>query len=668
MKDRIIKTLLALTLTAGMTVSAPAMHLEVMAEPNAASAESYASDEVEIIDPMQDPSAYAEAPEEEETISGSEFDDLIVETSEEQETEQDSTQSEVIARDTNESEAVPSSPDVSDNQLDTTSDQSALTITMPEEEGYYLVKANDQQVAIAESGSDLTIPAANEAMPEGQVSLQLLYSEVPVGTYEYYDYTGTVEVTADQVQLSTAPLYSRNNDLFRQLPRDQASLNLLTQSVTLPREYFPPNKGPDYPRIQGNDSKIISTVDQILNAAVLTRQSSADDKAAALYLWVVNNINYDYAYTSGQANRPPDDAVGVLNGKEKKAVCEGFASLLCSFYRNVGIPCLKVDGYAGSNPDRHLSDEPNHAWVAAYLGGDWTLMDPTWDCNERERRSKLVLSISACSYYRKDVDSFSAKKRFDNFDSEVLPSGSRMVIEPSSLMVQAPETASFHASILPVWADQKTSWRVYKPLGGDSYLQVISAKISNGLTVTFKGLYAGSGSFTFTLQNLHGKCPVSISGAPQSQTSSGGSSGSTTTEIAVQDMYRLYNPNSGEHFYTANAGERDYLNRIGWNYEGVGWKAPVTSAHPVYRLYNPNAGDHHYTMNAGERDNLVRLGWNYEGIGWYSDDSEAVPLYRQYNPNARTGSHNYTTSRTENDYLASIGWNTEGIGWYGLAG
>ena len=138
-------------------------------------------------------------------------------------------------------------------------------------------------------------------------------------------------------------------------------------------------------------------------------------------------------------------------------------------------------------------------------------------------------------------------------------------------------------------------------------------------------------------------------------------------------MYRLYNPNSGEHFYTANKAEKEHLDAIGWNYEGVGWYAPSGDeipdggeAVPVYRLYNPNAGDHHYTMSAAEKDMLVAVGWNFEGIGWYSDNEEAVPLYRQYNPNAKTGSHNYTTNKAENDYLASIGWKAEGIGWYAL--
>lgn len=132
-------------------------------------------------------------------------------------------------------------------------------------------------------------------------------------------------------------------------------------------------------------------------------------------------------------------------------------------------------------------------------------------------------------------------------------------------------------------------------------------------------------------------------------------------------MYRLYNPNSGEHFYTSNVSEKDYLDSIGWNYEGIAWNAPVSSDKPVYRLYNPNAGDHHYTTNAAEKDHLVSVGWNYEGIGWYSSGEDAQPLYRLYNPNATgAGSHHYTTSAGERDHLKSIGWNDEGIAWYGV--
>lgn len=153
------------------------------------------------------------------------------------------------------------------------------------------------------------------------------------------------------------------------------------------------------------------------------------------------------------------------------------------------------------------------------------------------------------------------------------------------------------------------------------------------------------------------------------QTTNQGNSGQTNAKPAnTVAMQRLYNPNSGEHFYTANTHERDSLVRVGWRYEGVGWIAPSKSAVPVYRLYNANAGDHHYTMNSNERDSLVKAGWKYEGIGWYSDGSKRVPLYRQYNPNAKAGAHNYTVNKNENDTLViGYGWRAEGIAWYAVA-
>ncbi|KXB62598.1 glucosaminidase domain-containing protein [Olsenella sp. DNF00959] len=133
------------------------------------------------------------------------------------------------------------------------------------------------------------------------------------------------------------------------------------------------------------------------------------------------------------------------------------------------------------------------------------------------------------------------------------------------------------------------------------------------------------------------------------------------------DMQRLYNPNSGEHFYTADTSEASGLVSLGWRHEGSGWVAPQKSSTPVYRLYNPNAGDHHYTTSVEERDVLVEKGWNDEGVGWYSSDNKSVAVLRQYNPNAKAGAHNFTTSSAENDNLVNAGWNAEGVAWYAVA-
>lgn len=155
---------------------------------------------------------------------------------------------------------------------------------------------------------------------------------------------------------------------------------------------------------------------------------------------------------------------------------------------------------------------------------------------------------------------------------------------------------------------------------------------------------------------------------PSTQPSTPTTQPSKPSASSTATMWRLYNPNSGEHFYTGRTAERDMLVRIGWKSEGEGWTAP-TSGDPVYRLYNPNAGDHHYTLNPGERDMLVKAGWTYEGVGWHSataSDTDRKPLYRQYNPNAVAGAHNYTLSKAENDHLARIGWRAEGLAWYAV--
>ena len=137
-------------------------------------------------------------------------------------------------------------------------------------------------------------------------------------------------------------------------------------------------------------------------------------------------------------------------------------------------------------------------------------------------------------------------------------------------------------------------------------------------------------------------------------------------ESECMSMFRLYNPNSGEHFYTADINERTKLLHLGWSYEGVGWFASNNTHTPVYRLYNVNGGEHHFTCSKAERDWLLSLGWNDEGIGWYSDPNMSVPVYREYNPNAFACNHNYTIEIKEHNSLVKIGWHDEGIAWYGV--
>lgn len=181
------------------------------------------------------------------------------------------------------------------------------------------------------------------------------------------------------------------------------------------------------------------------------------------------------------------------------------------------------------------------------------------------------------------------------------------------------------------------------------------------VTVTGKGNYAATKNATFTIvaasKPSNPNQPTNPSNPAQPD--------DPGTQVESVTMYRLYNPNSGEHFYTTSTIERDAVIAAGWNDEGIGWIAPSTGA-PVYRLYNQYGGEHHYTMSEVERDMLVSVGWIWEEGGWFSDPNQAVPLYRLYNPNAYANNHHYTTSEVERDYLLSIGWNDEDIAWHGI--
>lgn len=137
--------------------------------------------------------------------------------------------------------------------------------------------------------------------------------------------------------------------------------------------------------------------------------------------------------------------------------------------------------------------------------------------------------------------------------------------------------------------------------------------------------------------------------------------GGGATASAAQ-LLRAYNPNTGEHLYTANAAEIPFVVKAGWRNEGKAWEAP-DSGENVYRVFNPNnGGDHHYTKNMDEVNNLKRHGWRYEGISWKSGGT--TPVYRLYNPNAKSGTHHFTILESEKNHLVKVGWRYEGIAFY----
>lgn len=131
-------------------------------------------------------------------------------------------------------------------------------------------------------------------------------------------------------------------------------------------------------------------------------------------------------------------------------------------------------------------------------------------------------------------------------------------------------------------------------------------------------------------------------------------------------VYRFYVPATTSHLWTRDVYERDCMIAAGYQYEGVGWHSSASiSDKPVYRLYAPAIRQHVYTTDASERDNLsTNHGWNYEGIAFYVNSKDVgTPVYRLYAPSL--GVHHVTADSNERSVLLSSGkWNDEGVAWY----
>lgn len=277
--------------------------------------------------------------------------------------------------------------------------------------------------------------------------------------------------------------------------------------------------------------------------------------------------------------------------------------------------------------------------IEARLKTNW--VDTQWDPNDDERDVLIQL-----------INSSEGRAAQDEMFTEVVRP---MVQECEKTYTKNPKSVAMYAEIRHLGGQAPVD-RIFersKTTYGDYTVEHILASLKADQKDTSNSNQVGDSLYW----SRHEKCAEWVNKYIVDN-------GKETDEV-VSPLYRLYNKSNGEHLYTKNLKERNYLTGQGWKYEGVAWYVPQKSSSPVYRVFNPNTGEHFYTTATRERDYLVKQGWKNEGIGWYSDAEKKVPVYREFNPNASTGTHNYTTSQRENAYLVSSGWKAEGVAWYG---
>ena len=152
--------------------------------------------------------------------------------------------------------------------------------------------------------------------------------------------------------------------------------------------------------------------------------------------------------------------------------------------------------------------------------------------------------------------------------------------------------------------------------------------------------------------------------------------------IPVVPVYQFYSIYMQDYFWTISEDEKDQIvenYRTGkdtYQYQGIAGFVEENSAAwnvPVYRFWNKETMDHFYTASEAEKDTLARTlkdgtdHYVYEGIAWYAPANDGVPVYRFFDRNAFN--HYYTSSTDEYQdlsaqYLAGTSpFRYEGIGW-----
>lgn len=121
-------------------------------------------------------------------------------------------------------------------------------------------------------------------------------------------------------------------------------------------------------------------------SALLENSPSIDTAIAAISNYVSESIVYNdnEIVTDSKGNTPnyvyQENLAAWQSGS---GICQDYASLTVALLQSVGIPAQLVGGYANdawsAPPSKDTNAGDAHAWVQAWNGTQWVVMDPTWN-------------------------------------------------------------------------------------------------------------------------------------------------------------------------------------------------------------------------------------------------------------------------------------------------
>lgn len=167
-------------------------------------------------------------------------------------------------------------------------------------------------------------------------------------------------------------------------------------------------------------------------------------KARAIFVWITDNIRYDYKfYNKGKDVKIPECKPGknceqlfsewennylkkVI--RKGKAICDGYARLFKKMCDIAGIKSEIISGYTKTKPYQvGNAGSVNHAWNVVLLDSTYYLLDATWAagvCVEDEETGKLLS-------FQKEFNDYYWLTPFNSFVRNHYPQNVKWVLEPN---------------------------------------------------------------------------------------------------------------------------------------------------------------------------------------------------------------------------------------------
>ncbi len=165
------------------------------------------------------------------------------------------------------------------------------------------------------------------------------------------------------------------------------------------------------------------TTSALLAGRIMQDFDDDRERVRAAYTWAATNIAYDmdeyrrgntiaYRYTS-EADRQRKEkafrnALIERTLRTRKAVCEGYASLIQDLCRRFGLEAEIIAGTSRNNASQIgvLPDESDHAWNAVRIDGQWELLDVAWAAGSVDGASGKFRYAFTDAYFMPDPARF----------------------------------------------------------------------------------------------------------------------------------------------------------------------------------------------------------------------------------------------------------------------